>query len=153
MPKKIVVSVKAWENVSVPMIRDLGHVINREKASLGLFVSLTKPTAPMRQEAVKAGYYESPVGANFPKIQILTVEGLLAGIERPRYPDLMQGGLMSRKPKREIGEVQLTFDSVPADSVGVQTTEEIKEVSRRKGARVARGSQRTKSRRSNRKAS
>ena len=153
MPKKIIVSVKAGEHVSVPMIRDLGHVINREKASLGLFVTLTKPTAPMRQEAVKAGYYESPAGANFPKIQILTVEGLLAGIERPRYPDLMQGGLMSRKPKREIGAVQLTFDSVPGDSVETKTTEAIKQVTPRKGARVARGDQQTKSRQSNRKAS
>ena len=147
MPKKIVVSVKAGENVSVPMIRDLGHVINREKASLGFFITLSKPTAPMRQEAVKAGYYESPAGANFPKIQILTIEGLLAGIERPRYPDLMQGGLMSRKPKREIGAVQLTFDSVPADSVEPQTSE-----TRRKGARVARSGQ-AKARKASRKAS
>ena len=84
--KKIVISVKAGESVSVPMIRDLGHVIDREKASIGLFVTLTKPTATHEQEAVKAGYYESPVGASFPKIQILTVEGLLNGIEQHVIP-------------------------------------------------------------------
>jgi len=102
----------------------------------------------MRQEAVKAGYYESPVGASFPKIQILTVEGLLKGIERARYPDLMQGGLMSRKAKREVDAIQLGFDSVPADSVELQTTE-----ARRKGARVARGGQPAKARKASRKVS
>jgi hypothetical protein len=91
----------------------------------------------MLREAVKAGYYESPAGANFPKIQILTIEGLLEGAERPRYPDLMQGGLMLRKPKREMAEVQLSFGSIRSGSV--QTTEEFKGVARRKGARVARG--------------
>jgi len=144
MPKKIVVSVKAGENVSVAMIRDLGHVINREKAALGLFVTLTRPTAPMRQEAVKAGFYVNPMGTSFPKIQILTIEGLLEGIERPHYFDLMQGGLMSSKPEREVPEAQLSFDSVPVESVGIQTPEETKEVTRRKGARVARGKQQAK---------
>lgn len=131
--KKIIVSVKGGEHVSVPMIRDLGHVVNREKAALGFFVTLTKPTAPMRQEAVKAGYYESPVGVNFPKIQILTIEGLLNGSERPRYPDLMQGGLMSRKAKREVDAIQLGFDSAAYLSE-VPTREEAP----RKPARVAR---------------
>ena len=149
--KKIIVSVKSGENVSVPMIRDLGHVINREKASLGLFVTRTKPTAPMRQEAVKAGYYESPAGASFAKIQILTVKGLLEGTEKPRYPDLMQGGLMSRKSKPEMTGVQLNFDSVATDSIEVQSTEEIKEAARRKGARIARSNQRMKPRKARRK--
>jgi len=131
--KKIVVSVKAGEHVSVPMIRDLGHVVNRERASMGLFVTLTKPTAPMRQEAVKAGFYVNPMGVPVPKIQILTVEGLLAGTEQPDYFDLMQGGLMSRKPEREVDAVQLGFDSA-AYLVPVQTTEDVS----RKDARVAR---------------
>ena len=59
---------------------------------------------------------------------------------------------MSRKPKREIGAVQLVFDSVPNDSIKTETTDEINEITRRKGARVARGSKRATSRRSNRKA-
>jgi hypothetical protein len=72
------------------MIRDLGHVVDREKAEIGLFVTLTKPTDPMKKEAVKAGYYDSvTAGVSFPKIQILTIEGLLNGTERPLYPDLM----------------------------------------------------------------
>lgn len=106
MPKKIIVSVKGGESVSVPMIRDLGHVVDREKAEIGLFITLTKPTRPMRDEAVKTGYYESPSGASFPKIQILTIEGLLNGTEQAKYPDLMRGGLMFKKAKREVKEEQ-----------------------------------------------
>lgn len=106
MPKKIIVSVKGGENVNVAMIRDLGHVVDREKASIGLFVTLVDPTRPMKDEAVAAGYYESPTGASFPKIQIFTIKGLLEGTEQPNYPDLMRGGLMFKKATREITEEQ-----------------------------------------------
>ncbi len=110
-PKKIVVSVKGGEGVSVPMIRDLGHVIEREKAAMGLFVTLTNPTRPMKEEAVKTGYYESPTGVSFLKIQILTIKGLLEGSEQPVYPDLMRGGLTFKKAKKEIREQQLALPS------------------------------------------
>jgi site-specific DNA-methyltransferase (adenine-specific) len=105
-PKKIIVSVKGGVNVNVAMIRDLGHVVDREKAAIGLFVTLVDPTRPMKDEAVGAGYYESATGASFPKIQILTIKGLLEGTEQPNYPDLMRGGLMFKKAKRETTEEQ-----------------------------------------------
>ena len=102
MPKKIVVSVKGGDNVSVAMVRDLAHVVEREKAEIGLFVTLAEPTAPMRTEAIKTNYYTSPVtGANFPKLQILTIEGLMEGTERAQYPDLSAGGVTFKKAKRE----------------------------------------------------
>jgi DNA modification methylase len=104
VPKKIVVSVKGGENVNVAMIRDLGHVVEREKAAIGLFVTLAAPTRPMKEEAVAMGYYESPAGASFAKIQILTIKGLLDGAEQAVYPDLMRGGLMFKKAKRETAE-------------------------------------------------
>jgi site-specific DNA-methyltransferase (adenine-specific) len=68
--EKAVVSVKGGVHVSVPMIRDLGHVVEREKAKIGIFITLTEPTKPMQTEAVKAGFYETPYG-KYPKIQIL----------------------------------------------------------------------------------
>ena len=90
--KKIVVSVKAGENVNVAMVRDLGHVVDREKASMGFFVTLAEPTRPMKEEAVSAGFYDAPrFGSEYPKLQILTIEGLMLGTERPRYPDLSLG--------------------------------------------------------------
>ena len=55
----------------------------------------------MQTEATSAGFYESPHSGAFPKIQILTVEGLLAGTESPKYPDLAKGGLSFKKAKTE----------------------------------------------------
>jgi len=101
--KKIVVSVKGGENVSVAMVRDLAHVVEREKASIGLFVTLAEPTKPMVAEAATTGFYESPTGSSFPKVQILTIEGLLSGREQARYPDLTRGGLTFKKAKVEKG--------------------------------------------------
>lgn len=109
--KKIVVSVKGGEHVTVSMIRDLAHVVEREKASIGLFVTLVPPTKPMQTEAASAGFYVSPHHGNFPKIQILTVEGLLSGAEAPKYVDLSQGELSFKKAKQEkkTGEQQPLF--------------------------------------------
>lgn len=80
--EKGVVSVKGGENVSVAMVRDFAHVVEREKAALGLFVTLTEPTGPMKTEAIKMGFIEVP-GLHYerkiPRIQILTIEELLAG--------------------------------------------------------------------------
>jgi DNA modification methylase len=99
--RKIVVSVKSGEHVTVAMVRDLAHVVSREKAAIGLFVTLATPTEPMRVEALKAGYYESPLGKSYPRIQILTIEGLLAGREKPAYPDLALGERTFKKAKTE----------------------------------------------------
>lgn len=100
--KKIIVSVKGGDNINVSMVRDLAHVVDREKAAIGLFVTLAKPTRPMMTEATTVGYYDSATtGRNFPKIQVLTIEGLLDGSQRPLYPDLSAGGLTFKKAKRE----------------------------------------------------
>lgn len=100
--KKIIVSVKGGENINVAMVRDLAHVVSREEAEIGIFVTLAKSSKPMNTEAIKAGYYTHPVtGGNFPKIQILTIEGLLNGTERALYPDLSQGATTFKKAKVE----------------------------------------------------
>lgn len=99
--KKIVVSVKGGESVTRTMIADLKNTVEREKAAIGIFVTLAPPTQPMITEAATAGFYESPQHGQFQKIQILTIEGLLSGHEQARYPDLSQGAHTFRKAKRE----------------------------------------------------
>lgn len=99
--KKIIVSVKGGESVTRTMIADLKNTVEREKAAIGLFVTLAPPTQPMITEAATAGFYESPQHGQFQKIQILTIEGLLSGHEQARYPDLAQGAHTFRKAKRE----------------------------------------------------
>lgn len=107
LPKKIVVSVKGGENVSVAMVRDFAHVIDREKAAMGFFVTLTDPTKNMVTEGIGTGYYTSPLtGAKFPKLQVLMIEDLLSGKAQARYPRMDAGGLTFKKAKVEEKQVK-----------------------------------------------
>ena len=82
--EKAIVSVKGGENVHVLMIRDLLGVVDREKAKIGIFITLAEPTKPMILEAIKSGYYETPFG-KFPKLQILTIRDLFDDAQ-PKLP-------------------------------------------------------------------
>ena len=78
-PQKIVVQVKGG-HVTVSQVRDLMAVVEREKAALGLFISLDPPTAPMRTEAAGGGFFHSDLWQrDFPKIQLRTIGEMLAG--------------------------------------------------------------------------
>ena len=78
-PKQVLVQVKSGK-VRSPDIRDLVGTVEREKAAIGVFVTLEKATKAMIKEAVSAGHYRSE-GWNkkYPKIQILTIEDLFNG--------------------------------------------------------------------------
>ena len=54
--KRIVVQVKSG-GVNRSMIATLKGDMEREKAEIGLFVTLNEPTRPMLQEAASAGFY------------------------------------------------------------------------------------------------
>jgi len=82
--KKAIISVKGGKNPNVSMIRDLGHVIDREKSDIGVFITLEKPTRPMLEEAAMKGFYHSPLGKDYPRIQILTIDEILQG----KLPDI-----------------------------------------------------------------
>jgi len=82
--EKAIVAVKGGDNVNVAMVRDLAHVVDREKAKIGVFITLAEATGPMRTEAVKAGFYETLYG-KYPKLQILTVADLFSG-KQPSIP-------------------------------------------------------------------
>jgi len=84
--KKIIIQVKSG-NVNPGMIRDLRGVIDREKAQIGVFITLQEPTSGMKKEALEAGYYKSPGwNKNYQKLQILTIKELLDGKEISRPP-------------------------------------------------------------------
>ena len=98
--KKIIVSVKGGESVTRAMIADLKNTVEREKAQIGLFITLSEPTDPMRKEAAAAGYYTNPYDEQFPKIQILTIADLLDG-RKPQYRDFTMGQASFKKAKTE----------------------------------------------------
>ena len=97
--EKVLLSVKGGEHIGASMIRDLKGTVEREKAAIGLFVTLTPPTKPMTTEAASAGHYESPHHGAFARIQILSIQGLLDGTERPHWPDLSFGEQNFKKAK------------------------------------------------------
>jgi len=99
--EKAIVSVKGGENVNVSMVRDLAHVVDRENAKIGVFITLADSTGPMRTEAVKAGYYETLYG-KYPKIQILTIRELFAG-KQPDIP-LVDASAFKKAPKESQGD-------------------------------------------------
>jgi site-specific DNA-methyltransferase (adenine-specific) len=77
--KRAIVQVKSGK-VKVGDVRDLVGTVEREKAALGIFLTLEEPTQPMQVEAVQAGYYHSPGwNQDYPRIQIATVQQLLDG--------------------------------------------------------------------------
>jgi site-specific DNA-methyltransferase (adenine-specific) len=99
--EKAVVSVKGGENVNVAMVRDLAHVVDREKAMIGVFITLAEPTVPMRTEAVKAGFYKTLYG-KYPKIQILTIRELFDG-KQPKIP-LVDPAAFKKATKEKVGD-------------------------------------------------
>lgn len=85
--KQIIISVKSG-GVSVKDVRDLAHVVQREKAEIGVLLTLEPATKPMIAEAAGEGFYSSPLwGEKYPRLQILTIEQILAGekIKSPQY--------------------------------------------------------------------
>jgi len=105
--KQIILSVKAGEHVNVAHVRDLRGVLDREKADIGVLISMEKPSRPMVKEAADAGSYKSPfTGERFPRIQILTVGQLLKG-EQIAYPRLLDVTYKKAPRAREKEEINL----------------------------------------------
>ena len=106
--KRIVVQVKSG-HVERSQIATLNSDREREKAEIGLFITLEHPTNPMAQEALSAGFYEPEHFSNhrFPRVQILTIEGLLEGVEA-QYPRFAPRATFRRAP-RQIREEAAPF--------------------------------------------
>ncbi|MFA4907335.1 MAG: DNA methyltransferase [archaeon] len=78
-PKRVIVQVKSG-HVKSGDVRDLIGVLDREKAEIGVFITLNDPTRDMLTEAVSAGFYRSEGWQrDYPKVQILTIAELLDG--------------------------------------------------------------------------
>jgi site-specific DNA-methyltransferase (adenine-specific) len=96
-----IVSVKAGENVGVSMIRDLKGVIERERAGVGVFLTLTEPTKPMVSEAASAGLHEEPGFAPVPRLQIVTVEQAMQLRERAVHLPARRDDAFKRAAREE----------------------------------------------------
>ena len=107
---RAIVSVKAGANVSVQMIRDLRGVIERERAEIGVFLTLTPPTRPMVAEAAAAGQFEEPGFAAVPRIQIVSVEQAMTLRDRAVQLPARRDDAFKRAAREEAPERQGRLD-------------------------------------------
>ena len=60
-------------------------VLDREKAAMGVLISLQPPTGPMEAEAASAGFYTHKTNAQqYPRLQLRTVKQLMEVIDSLR---------------------------------------------------------------------
>jgi site-specific DNA-methyltransferase (adenine-specific) len=89
--KQVIFSVKAGTHILPAHVSELRGVIEREKAAIGVLITMHPPSRAMKIEAASGGSYTSPWGKH-PRIQILTVEQLLKG-EGIDYPPARQASV------------------------------------------------------------
>ncbi len=102
---KAVISVKGGKTIKPSEIRDLKGTVEREKAAMGLFITLAEPSKQMIAEAAAAGFVDLNTGLGvktFPKIQILTIESLLDG-GRPSLP-VIDSTVYKRAAREDMSE-------------------------------------------------
>ena len=104
-PHRCIVQVKSG-HVNSATIRDLKGTVERERADLGLLITLEEPTGPMKVEALEAGFYHSEwMDRDYPRIQIITVADLLHG-KQPEIPtryNPYQLAQLEKKPVQQTG--------------------------------------------------
>jgi DNA modification methylase len=96
--KQIVFSVKAGEHLMPAFVRDLSGVVHREKAQMGVLITLKRPTREMLKDASSYGLYESRWGRH-PRIQVVTIEQLLSGYEIDRPPTQAVDVTLKKRPR------------------------------------------------------
>ena len=95
-------------------MRDLRGVIEREDAQIGVLISMEAPTKPMLKEAAEAGFYKPPgLEDKYPRIQILTIEELLAG-KQVAHPRLLDA-TFKKAPKARKAAEQMSLGGAEID--------------------------------------
>jgi len=107
--KQIILSVKGG-HVEHSHVRDLRGVLDREQAEIGVLITLEEPSKPMLKEAASAGFYKSPAfDQTFPRIQILTIEQMLAG-KAIDFPRLLETTFKQAPKAKAKAAENLTLD-------------------------------------------
>ena len=105
--KQIIFSVKAG-HTNVAHVRDLRGVMDREKAQIGVLISLEQPTQAMRAEAASAGFYKAPWGKDCARLQLLTIADLISGktVDFPRENVTFKKAQKAESSKSENRELE-----------------------------------------------
>ena len=104
--KQVLFSVKSG-SLTLSMIRDFCHVVDRENAAMGIFITLEEPTKPMLKEVKALGNYMNPLtNQEYPKIEIVTIDELLKG-KRLNLPQAIKVLKDAESKKKDIDESQM----------------------------------------------
>lgn len=107
--RQVIISVKGG-GTGPRHVRELKGALDQEGADIGVLITIREPTIEMRRAASAADNYISTFWDDkYPRIQLLTVEGLLAGKE-VRYPrgDKLVGRMaLAQEPEGELVEPQM----------------------------------------------
>ncbi|MEI6430096.1 MAG: DNA methyltransferase [Pseudanabaena sp. ELA607] len=107
-PEKIILQVKSGK-VKSGDIRDLQGTMTRENATLGIFITLQKPSKDMIKEAKEAGIYKSQyMSAPVDKIRIVTVQEIIE--EQKRLDILLTLEVLKSAEKQMEVRKQGTLD-------------------------------------------
>jgi site-specific DNA-methyltransferase (adenine-specific) len=108
--EKAIVSVKGGKDRQRNHIDQLRAVVDRERAQIGVFLTLEPPTKPMLAEAAAAGRYAPPgFEGDVPKVQIVTIEEAMRLRDRAVQVPLRRSDVF-RKAAREEGGRQGALD-------------------------------------------
>ena len=149
-PERILYSVKSGK-VGPRDIRELRAVIDRDKAAIGILITLQKPTPDMKQEAVDVGYYASKLfSRKYRRLQIVTTDQLLAGTQpdiplqlartiSAEAPALIDPKLIEA-PRRDIEQLTLPVGEGSLDLIDKRLTRKMQSQRKERAKAAARES-------------
>ncbi|GAA1782207.1 site-specific DNA-methyltransferase [Nostocoides veronense] len=99
---KVLVSVKGGKSVGPTAVRDLIGTLNSQKAEMGVLIVLNPASKGVIDAVNHGGNYTHPANSQtFPKVQVITVEELLAG-KRPQMPTTILPYIAATKAKAQV---------------------------------------------------
>ena len=108
---RIIVSAKGGAT-NPGHVRDLIGTVKSERAAMGLFICMVKPTPGMLAAANHSGSYVHPAnGQRYPKVQLVTVREHLDG-KRPQMPLTMLPYFLAQRRAADNDD-QLGLDALP----------------------------------------
>jgi DNA modification methylase len=108
--KQVILSVKSG-GTGPADVRDLRGVIEREKAAIGVLVTLEEPTRPMLREAAEAGHYVSAAwNRKHERVQIITVREVLEGARIDMPPSRFTDDTFVPAPRQKAPPAAKTHD-------------------------------------------
>lgn len=102
-PHAVIVQVKSDAKPKTAYVRDLVGTMEREKAVMGALILLYPPTdrSEIKAEAASAGFFHSQImNKDYPRVQALTVEGLLNRTERLELPQVAPDDITFKKAEK-----------------------------------------------------